>query len=183
YSRIPFAAARDGYFFKVFSRLHPKHNFPHVSLLVIGVIAIICSFFSLGIVIDVLIATRIIVQFAGQIFAVALLRKNSPKMERPYRIWLYPLPSLIALTGWMFIYLTLGPVIIIFSLVALAAGAVSFLAWSRSASKWPFTAPSPIPNRSRHYRNQGVLGWRFARKSRGGNVKPMVISGLPMMAG
>src|SRR5215813_3064839 len=97
YSRIPFAAARDGYFFNVFSRLHRKHNFPHVSLLVIGVVAIFCSFFSLGIVIDVLIATRIIVQFAGQIFAVALLRKNSPKMERPYRIWLYPLPSLIAL--------------------------------------------------------------------------------------
>ena len=147
YSRIPFAAARDGYFFKVFSRLHPKHNLPHVSLLVIGVVAIICSFFSLGIVIDVLIATRIIVQFAGQIFAVALLRKNSPKMERPYRIWLYPLPSLIALAGWMFIYLTLDREIIIFSLAALAAGAVSFLAWSRGASKWPFTAPSPIPNR------------------------------------
>jgi len=147
YSRIPFAAARDGYFFKVFSRLHPKHNLPHVSLLVIGVVAIICSFFSLGIVIDVLIATRIIVQFAGQIFAVALLRKNSPRMERPYRIWLYPLPSLIALAGWMFIYLTLDREIIIFSLAALAAGAVSFLAWSRGASKWPFTAPSPIPNR------------------------------------
>src|SRR5882672_154333 len=78
YSRIPFAAARDGYFFKVFSRLHPTHNIPHVSLLVIGVVAIICSFFSLGIVIDVLIATRIIVQFVGQIFAVALLRKNAP---------------------------------------------------------------------------------------------------------
>jgi amino acid transporter len=147
YSRIPFAAARDGYFFNVFSRLHPKGNFPHVSLLLIGVVAIICSFFSLGIVIDVLIATRIIVQFAGQIFAVALLRRNSPKMERPYRIWLYPAPSLIALAGWSFIYLTLDPKIIIFSLVALAAGVVSFLAWSRSASKWPFTAPSPIPNR------------------------------------
>jgi amino acid transporter len=147
YSRIPFAAARDGYFFKVFSRLHRKHNFPHVSLLVIGVVAIICSFFSLGIVIDALIATRIIVQFAGQIFAVALLRKNSPKMERPYRIWLYPLPSLIALAGWVFIYLTLDRKIIIFSLVALAAGVISFLAWSRGASKWPFTAPSPIPNR------------------------------------
>jgi amino acid transporter len=147
YSRIPFAAARDGYFFKVFSRLHPKHNFPHVSLLVIGVIAIVCSFFSLGTVIDVLLATRIIVQFAGQIFAVALLRKNSPKMERPYRIWLYPLPSLIALAGWVFIYLTLDRKIIIFSLVALAAGVVSFLAWSRGASKWPFVPPSPIPNR------------------------------------
>src|SRR5215813_4383582 len=76
YSRIPFAAARDGYFFKVFSRLHPRHNFPNVSLLAIGAIAIICSFFSLGVVIDVLIATRIIVQFIGQIFAVALLRKK-----------------------------------------------------------------------------------------------------------
>ncbi|HEU0179891.1 MAG TPA: amino acid permease [Blastocatellia bacterium] len=147
YSRIPFAAARDGYFFKVFSRLHPKHSIPHVSLLVIGVIAIICSFFSLGTVIDVLIATRIIVQFAGQIFAVALLRKNAPSLERPYRIWLYPLPSLIALAGWLFIYLTLDHKIILFSLVALAAGVVSFLAWSRGASKWPFTAPSPIPNR------------------------------------
>src|SRR5262245_18826160 len=147
YSRIPFAAARDGYFFNVFSRLHPKRNFPHVSLLAIGVIAIICSFFSLGIVIDVLIATRIIVQFVGQIFAVALLRKNAPNLERPYRIWLYPLPSLIALAGWMFIYLTLDREIIIFSLVALAAGVVSFLAWSRGASKWPFTTPSPIPNR------------------------------------
>jgi amino acid transporter len=101
----------------------------------------------LDIVINVLLATRIIVQFTGQIFAVALLRKNSPKMERPYRIWLYPLPSLIALTGWAFIYLTLKPEIIIFSLVALAAGVVSFLAWARSSSKLPFKAPSPIPNR------------------------------------
>jgi basic amino acid/polyamine antiporter, APA family len=147
YSRIPFAAARDGYFFNIFSRLHPKHKIPHISLLLIGVVAIICSFFSLGIVIDVLIATRIIVQFAGQIFAVALLRKNAPKLERPYRIWLYPLPSLIALAGWMFIYLTLDRKIILFSLVALATGVVSFLAWARSAAKWPFTAPSSIPNR------------------------------------
>jgi amino acid transporter len=147
YSRIPFAAARDGYFFKVFSRLHPKHKFPHVSLLVIGVIAIICSFFSLGVVIDVLIATRIIVQFIGQIFAVALLRKNAPNLERPYRIWFYPLPSLIALVGWLFIYLTLDLKIILFTLVALAVGVISFLAWSRSASKWPFKAPAPIPNR------------------------------------
>jgi amino acid transporter len=147
YSRIPFAAARDGYFFKVFSRLHPKHKFPHVSLLVIGGIAIICSFFSLGVVIDVLIASRILVQFIGQIFAVALLRKNAPNLERPYRIWLYPLPSLIALIGWLFIYLTLDLKIILFTLVALVVGVISFLAWSRSASKWPFNGPAPIPNR------------------------------------
>ena len=140
YSRIPFAAARDGYFFALFSRLHPRHHFPYVSVLVIGGLSILCSFFSLGVVIDVLIATRIIVQFAGQIFAVALLRKNAPNLERPYRIWLYPLPSLVALVGWAFIYLTLDPLIILFSLAALALGALSFLAWSRSTSMWPFVA-------------------------------------------
>jgi amino acid transporter len=138
YSRIPFAAARDGYFFALFGRLHPRHHFPHVAVLVIGGLAILCSFFSLGVVIDVLIATRIIVQFAGQIFAVALLRKNAPDLERPYRIWLYPLPILVALAGWAFIYLTLDPLIILFSLAALALGALSFVAWSRRTAQWPF---------------------------------------------
>src|SRR5262245_606761 len=67
YSRIPYAAAREGYFFKVFARLHPRGGFPHVSLLVLGVVSIASSFFSLGLVIDALIATRILVQFIGQI--------------------------------------------------------------------------------------------------------------------
>jgi amino acid transporter len=146
YSRIPFAAARDGYFFSAFSRLHPRHRFPYVSLLVIGGLAILCSFLSLGVVIDVLIATRIIVQFAGQVFAVALLRRKAPGLERPYRIWLYPLPCLVALAGWAFIYLTLDPRIILFSLVALALGALSFLAWSRRAAQWPFAASAARAN-------------------------------------
>jgi amino acid transporter len=138
YSRIPYAAARDGYFFKVFGKLHPKHNLPHVSLLVIGVIAIFCSLFSLGIVIDVLIATRILVQFIGQIAAVTMLRKNAPTLERPYRIWFYPLPSLIALVGWLFIYVTLRKEVLLFSLAVLALGVLLFLAWSRFTQRWPF---------------------------------------------
>ncbi|MBK8316309.1 MAG: amino acid permease [Acidobacteria bacterium] len=138
YSRIPFAAARDGYFFKIFSKLHPKHNFPSVSLLVIGGISILCSFLSLGLVIDVLIATRIIVQFIGQIFAVSLLRKNHPNLERPYKIWLYPLPSFLAFIGWVFVFATSGKEIILFSLGALALGISSYFIWSRKAGKWPF---------------------------------------------
>lgn len=138
YSRIPYAAARDGYFFKIFGRIHPKHNFPNFSLLIIGVISILCSFLSLGMVIDVLIATRIIVQFIGQIVAVSLLRKNRPDLERPYRMWLYPIPSLIALVGWIFIFRTSGDQVIIFSLGALLLGIVCFLLWSRSKSSWPF---------------------------------------------
>ncbi|MBI1762431.1 MAG: amino acid permease [Acidobacteria bacterium] len=138
YSRIPFAAARDGYFFKVFSRLHPKHNFPHISLLVIGVLAILFSFFALGVVIDALIAMRILVQFVGQLCAVILLRRQAPTLPRPYKLWLYPLPNLVALLGWLFIFSTSDAQIIKFSFLALLAGVVCFLLWSRHVQRWPF---------------------------------------------
>ncbi len=142
YSRIPFAAARDGYFFKVFARLHPRGGFPSVSLVTIGVISIVCSFLPLGIVIDVLIATRIIVQFIGQIFALTLLRRRAPEMVRPYRMWLYPLPSLLALFGWVFVFATSGSKIILFSLAALGLGVLGYLGWAYRTSLWPFATES-----------------------------------------
>src|SRR4030095_4599725 len=99
----------DGYFFRVFGRLHPTKRFPYVSLLVIGGVAILCSFLSLGTVIDPLIPTLILVQFMGQIGALALLRRHRPDSERPYRMWLYPLPALVALFGWIFLFLNHYP--------------------------------------------------------------------------
>jgi len=138
YSRVPYAAAVDGYFFKIFGRLHPKKNFPYVSLVVIGVIAIICSFFSLGMVIDALITTRILVQFVSQILAVSLLRRNQPEMSRPYRIWFYPLPNLIALAGWIFVFATTAWPIILFGMGTLVLGLLAFVIWSRHTKQWPF---------------------------------------------
>jgi amino acid transporter len=122
YSRVPYAAAIDGYFFKIFARLHPKKNFPYVSLVVLGAIAIVCSFFSLGMVIDALITTRILIQFIGQIAAVSLLRKNEPDLPRPYRIWFYPLPNFLALLGWVFVFATTDWTIIAFGLGTLVVG-------------------------------------------------------------
>jgi amino acid transporter len=138
YSRIPFAAAQDGYFFKIFGRLHPTGGFPHVSLIVLGVIAILCSFVSLGIVIDALIATRILVQFMGQIGGLINLRRTRPDMPRPYRMWLYPVPAIVALLGWAFIFATTGPWVILFGVGALALGVVCFLVWSKQTAQWPF---------------------------------------------
>jgi amino acid transporter len=138
YSRVPYAAAIDGYFFRVFGKLHPRKNFPYVSLIVIGVIAIICSFFSLGMVIDALITTRILIQFIGQILAVSLLRRNEPGMNRPYRIWLYPIPNLLALFGWIFVFATTNWTIIAFGLGTLVLGLLSFIIWSRQTKQWPF---------------------------------------------
>lgn len=142
YSRIPYAAAREGYFFKVFGRLHPTGQFPHVSLVILGVLAIACSAFSLGAVIDALLVTRIVVQFVGQIGAVALLRRRRPDLPRPYRVWLYPLPLLIALAGWVFVFATTQPPILLFGLGVLAVGAAGFAVWSWRAGTWPFARPA-----------------------------------------
>src|SRR6266513_1136370 len=140
YSRVPYAAAKDGYFFKVFARLHPSGGFPYVSLIVLGVLSIFAGFVSLGMVIDALITTRILVQFIGQIGAVALLRRRAPHMPRPYRMWLYPVPSLIALLGWIFVFATTPPTVVAFGLGALMLGLVCFAAWSWRGGTWPFEA-------------------------------------------
>ncbi|HVY69335.1 MAG TPA: APC family permease, partial [Verrucomicrobiae bacterium] len=141
YSRIPYAAAQDGGFFKVFGRLHPTRKFPHVSLLLIGLVSIICSFLPLMSVIDALIITRILVQFVGQIAALICLRRSRPGMNRPYRVWLYPLPALLALAGWVFILVTSDPKLILGSLIALATGAGAFLVWAKKNARWPFARP------------------------------------------
>ncbi|HLV00010.1 MAG TPA: amino acid permease, partial [Acidobacteriota bacterium] len=140
YSRIPFAAARDGYFFEIFGRLHPRKRFPHISVVFLGVISIICSFFSLGLVIDALITTRILIQFIGQIFAVMLLRRTAPEMNRPYKIWLYPIPTLVALAGWIFLFATTDWRVILFGIGTLILGLIAFILWSWRVQKWPFQA-------------------------------------------
>lgn len=131
YSRIPYAAARDGGFFKVFGRLHPRRHFPHVSLLVVGGVAIACSFFTLDTVISWLITLRILVLFIGQIVALTLLRRHRPQLARPYRMWCYPLPSLVALAGWVFLLVTAGKTALLVAAGTLLMGIAAFFLWRR----------------------------------------------------
>jgi amino acid transporter len=138
YSRIPYAAALDGTFFKVFAKVHPTKKFPHISLLMIGIIAIACSALSLGMVIDALITTRILIQFIGQIVALTLLRRHAPDMPRPFRVWLYPIPNAIALFGWIFLFATSDPIVIAFGLGTLLLGIAIFFIWSWRTQRWPF---------------------------------------------
>jgi len=144
YSRIPYAAAKDGCFFRAFASLHPTRHFPHRSLLLIGAISIVCSFLSLGTVIDALLVTRIVVQFIAQVAAVILLRRTSPNLERPYRIWLYPLPPLLALAGWLFIFTTTDLVLKNYAAVTLLAGLIAFLIWAKWSHLWPFGVRNPV---------------------------------------
>jgi amino acid transporter len=138
YSRIPFAAAQSGYFFRAFGKLHPTKQFPYVSLLVLGALSIVAGFFSLGTVIDAMIVTRILVQFMGQVFGLMLLRRNAPDMPRPYRMWLYPVPALVSLLGWIFLFATTQLEVMLFGVGMLVLGGVAFLLWSWRTARWPF---------------------------------------------
>ena len=136
-SRIPYAAALDGNFFKVFARVHPREHFPNVSLVVMGLTAALFSLIPLGTVIKSLIVIRSLVQFIGQIVAVTLLRVRRPDLPRPFRMWFYPLPSMLALAGWLFIFITSRQYMwVAFGL--LSAGLVAFLVHQRVRREWPF---------------------------------------------
>ncbi|MHB1038359.1 MAG: amino acid permease [Pirellulales bacterium] len=132
YSRIPYAAARDGFFFSVFARLHPRGNFPHVSLLVLGAVTVVAGFFPLEAVITALISTRILVQFIAQIGALAMLRRR-PSGVATFRMICYPWPALIALAGWVYIFTTSGIQYVAWGLLSLAAGVACYFAWCRFA--------------------------------------------------
>lgn len=133
YSRIPYAAALDGYFFRVFGKLHPKGNFPYVSILVIGLITMAASFATLEDVIKALLTSRILIQFVGQIAAVTIMRKTQPGFPSSFRMWRYPLPSLLALAGWLIIFATSGLPYIAGGLALTGVGVVAFLVWERRA--------------------------------------------------
>ena len=138
YSRVPYAAAKDGYFFRAFARLHPTREFPHVSLYVLGATAMLAAFFTLDQVVSVLITTRILIQFIGQVVAVPLLRKRLADSERPYKMPGYPLPLIVSGVGWSFVFFTAGFTYVAIGVATLAAGVLAFLYWSYRGAAWPF---------------------------------------------
>jgi amino acid transporter len=131
---LPYSAVSillNGDFFKIFARLHPRAEFPHISLLVMGGLSIVACLWTLDDVITALVTSRIIIQFIAQIFALGYLRKKRPEMPRPFRMWLYPLPSAIAFLGWAFLFLTSGWKFAGFGLLTLVAGIGAYSIWVR----------------------------------------------------
>ena len=138
YSRIPFAAARDGQFFSVFGRLHPTKHIPHVSLLTIGLVTLPFCFFTLGQLVNWLLQVQILLQFIWQCAAVILLRRYRPDVAKPFRMWLYPLPALISLAMWIYIFLSAPVAGILFSVAFLALAAGAYVAFEKKTAA-PFS--------------------------------------------
>jgi len=140
YSRVPYAASLDGNYFKVFSKVHPKHHFPYVALLTLGGIAALFCFLRLADVIAALVVIRIIIQFLAQIIGLLILRKRRPDMPRPFKMWLYPIPALIAVTGFLYV-LFMRPNFqkeVKYAAVLIVVGLAVYLVRSYKRKEFPF---------------------------------------------
>lgn len=139
YSRVPYAAAADGAFFKVFAKLHPTKHFPYVSLLVLAGFAFCFSLlFRMGDIISGILAMRIIVQFIGQAVGVVLLRNRNGSAHLKYKMPLYPLPVVFATIMWLLVFYATGTKIMLSFLIVLCSGLAVYFVKSRIENEWPF---------------------------------------------
>ncbi|HEY5463927.1 MAG TPA: amino acid permease [Hanamia sp.] len=139
YSRIPYAAAEDGEFFKIFAKLHPTKNFPYVSLLFLGSVAFIFSMFlKLSEVISAILAMRIMVQFIGQAVGLLILRSKRNSDEFPYKMPLFPLPVILAIAMWLFILISTGSKLMFSGLIVIFLGTIVYFIKAKFQKEWPF---------------------------------------------
>ena len=140
YSRVPYAAALDGNFFKIFGRVHERYHFPYVSLLTLGFVAALFCFLSLVEVIAALVVIRIIIQFLSQTIGLLIWRSKYPSSPRPFKMWLYPLPAIISVGGFLFILFSRNNFTkeIRYAALILAIGLIIFFVRAYSKKKWPF---------------------------------------------
>lgn len=147
YSRVPYAAALDGNYFKIFARVHEVYQFPHISLLALGATALVFCFFRLADVISALVVIRILLQFLLQAIGVIVLRIRRPEMPRPFRMWLYPVPSLLAILGFTYIVTKRPDALkeIRYAAVILIAGLILYFVRAWRNRDWPFSEAVPAP--------------------------------------
>jgi amino acid transporter len=148
YSRVPYAAARDGNYFSFLAAVHPKHGIPHRALVVLGLVGAFFCFFSLTQVITLLVITRILLQFFLQQIGVILLRIRRPDLPRPFRMPLYPLPPLFATAGFGFLLVYRVHAVKELAVAAgiAVSGTLLYLFRARRLRQWPFAgAPAVDP--------------------------------------
>jgi amino acid transporter len=145
YSRVPYAAALDGNYFKSFARLHLEGRFPYVSLLALAGVAALFCFLSLADVIAGLVVIRITLQFLVQAVGLIVLRIRRPDLPRPFRMWLYPLPALAASVGFLFVLIsrTNSLTQIRYAALILISGVTIYLLRAWRQGQWPFEKCAP----------------------------------------
>lgn len=181
FSRISFAAARDGAFLPVFGRLHPRKRIPHVALLVVGLLSLIASLFTLDQVIAFLTAGIVLIQGIAQIIALGVLRVRDA--QAPFRMPLYPLPALVALIGWAWAFSFTGAGAIALGVGWLVAGTIVYLLAARFERWWPFLIAAflafALPATARATPSAEWLTWNTSRVTQDHGYPIFTVDGRP----
>jgi amino acid transporter len=148
YSRIPYAAASDGEFFSVFAKVHPTKHFPYISLLAIAAAGFFFSMlFRLSAVISAILAMRILVQFIGQAIGVIAWHRRTPREKLPYKMWLFPLPAILAILAWLWLFYAIDWQFQLAGVGVIVLGAIFFLVRAKGKREWPFAGDGFPPAR------------------------------------
>ena len=142
-SRIPYAAALDGNFFAAFGKLNPSGNFPSTALLCMGGLTCVLCVFRLSDLVAALVVIRIMMQFILQAVGVMILRARRPQLERPFRMWFYPLPALLALLGFVYILIARKNFerAVVLAMMLIICGTAAYLLRAKIRDEWPFRSP------------------------------------------
>ena len=140
YSRVPYAAALDRNYFRVFSKVHPRYKFPATSLVALAAAACIFCFFRLADVIAALVVIRIVIQFLVQAIGLLWWRARHPEAPRPFRMWLYPLPAVVAIAGFVFVLWKRPNFMneISLAIVVVVVGSLVYFLRAAAKREWPF---------------------------------------------
>jgi amino acid transporter len=144
YSRVPYAAALDDNYFRIFARVHPRHRIPNVSLLMLAGVSMVFCMLQLADLVAALVVIRILLQFLLQQVGVMVLRRTQPDLERPFRIWLYPLPPLVAIAGFLYILFSRPNFAreIFFAVAVVLTGTATYMVRAQRRGEWPFAPPA-----------------------------------------
>ena len=143
YSRVPYAAALVGTYFSVFARVNPRYRFPNVSLLTLTAVSLLFCMLQLADLVAALVVIRILLQFLLQQVGLIILRRTHPEMPRPFRVWLYPLPPLLAIAGFLYILFS-RPAFereILFASIIVLSGTAIYMVRAYMRREWPFAMP------------------------------------------
>jgi len=116
-ARVPFAVARDGYFFRALAEVHPRYHTPSVAIVVQAALSIVLlllganfrQLFSLAI-----FAEWLFYMIAGS--TIFVFRRREPGAARPYRTWGYPVVPAV--------------------FVAVAAALLCYTFWNERPNSW-----------------------------------------------
>jgi APA family basic amino acid/polyamine antiporter len=136
--RIYFAQARDGLFFSKFAEIHPRFSTPAFSIVAQAIWAVVLLLSGTYETLLDYAMFALWVSYALMVAGMMVLRRKQPQLERPYRMWGYPVTPLLflAVAVW-FLGNTLiekpGPSVA--GLLLIATGVPVYFVWRKSGRR------------------------------------------------